>query len=804
MAKIYGALEVAQLEWFTDAGKPAASSYIYRVIYVSDLKQVMVSDGTNWVPFLNTSTNQTLNGNITFAGEQIFNGLHRLSVTTDSSSTGAITALNNVTPVIEFTAAVTSISGIVNSASGATVMLVNRTGGTIAVLDEDTGATAANRIRTGTGAQITLANNASVLLTYVGDSRWHVIGGSGSGTGGGALNYITNGSAEADTLGWATYADAAGAAPVDGTGGTANVTFTRTTTTPLIGTASFLLSKDAVNRQGQGASYDFTIDSAYRAKVLQIDFEYQVASGTFVAGTATTDSDITVWIYDKTNNLLIQPSTYKLLSNSSSLSTKFSATFQSASNSTSYRLIFHVSTTSANAYSLEVDNISVAPEQYIYGTPVTDWQDYTLTIGATTTAPTQGSGAVKSARWRRVGDSMQLSFTYSQTAAGSAGSGTYLFPLPSGFSVDTTKATVASTTIGTTATNLGIGWLSTTTSSNTSTAGVGGIYAYNSTNLVITGPSTAAGTLNPVSSTYIALSNTNIYYSINAIIPISGWSSSVQTSDQTDTRVVAAQYTSNGNQSLTGDVTNITFSTLNYDTHGAWNGTTFTAPVSGYYQFQGMVFTGSVNIDLWLWKNGVKTFIATQNRGVTTSIHGFSGSLFLNSADTVTLKSDTNATLSASTSNHYININRLSGPSAIAASETVAASYWLSSNQSLTGGTTTINFDSKEFDSHGAVTTGSNWRFIAPIQGTYLVTAILNQASGAATYAHIYKNGTIYKGIGVYGNTSAATLIGGGTPIRLNAGDYIELRCSVSMTLQGGVLGATSVSSNISITRVGN
>lgn len=47
--KIYSALEVAQLEWFTNAGKPAASAYPYRVIWVSDLKQVQVSDGSQWV-----------------------------------------------------------------------------------------------------------------------------------------------------------------------------------------------------------------------------------------------------------------------------------------------------------------------------------------------------------------------------------------------------------------------------------------------------------------------------------------------------------------------------------------------------------------------------------------------------------------------------------------------------------------------------------------------------------------------------------------------------------------------------------
>lgn len=46
--KLYSALEVAQLEWFTNAGKPAAAAYPYRVIYVTDRFQVQVSDGTNW------------------------------------------------------------------------------------------------------------------------------------------------------------------------------------------------------------------------------------------------------------------------------------------------------------------------------------------------------------------------------------------------------------------------------------------------------------------------------------------------------------------------------------------------------------------------------------------------------------------------------------------------------------------------------------------------------------------------------------------------------------------------------------
>lgn len=58
-------------------------------------------------------------------------------------------------------------------------------------------------------------------------------------------NFISNPSPVKDTTGWATYADAAGTAPVDGTGGSPTVTWTRTTSSPLSETASFLFTKDA-------------------------------------------------------------------------------------------------------------------------------------------------------------------------------------------------------------------------------------------------------------------------------------------------------------------------------------------------------------------------------------------------------------------------------------------------------------------------------------------------------------------------------------------------------------------------------
>lgn len=74
----------------------------------------------------------------------------------------------------------------------------------------------------------------------------------------------------------------------------------------------------------------------------------------------------------------------------------------------------------------------------------TDWVSYSPTIGATTTAPTV---TVTSAKWRRNGDMMKIML---YTAAFTTnGSGTYLFPLPTGYTIDTGKFGLSTIAVGT-------------------------------------------------------------------------------------------------------------------------------------------------------------------------------------------------------------------------------------------------------------------------------------------------------------------------------------------------------------------
>jgi len=70
-----------------------------------------------------------------------------------------------------------------------------------------------------------------------------------------------------------------------------------------------------------------------------------------------------------------------------------------------------------------------------------------LTVGAVTTAPAFGAGAVLQAYYRNWGKSVDLMWFLQQTAASaSAGSGFYLLPMPLGILIDTTLASLGLTT----------------------------------------------------------------------------------------------------------------------------------------------------------------------------------------------------------------------------------------------------------------------------------------------------------------------------------------------------------------------
>jgi len=68
---------------------------------------------------------------------------------------------------------------------------------------------------------------------------------------------------------------------------------------------------------------------------------------------------------------------------------------------------------------------------------VSDWEAYSLVIGATVTPPTKGTVVTDKAFFRTTNTACEIVYHYEQSAPGSDGSGDYLFPLPIGFGVNT-------------------------------------------------------------------------------------------------------------------------------------------------------------------------------------------------------------------------------------------------------------------------------------------------------------------------------------------------------------------------------
>lgn len=656
---------------------------------------------------------------------------------------------------------------------------------------------------------ITKKINPNANVKQRSDSDEQGSGSSGTSTSFG-INYVLNPGAETDTSGWATYANTAQSTPVNGTGGSPNVTYTRDLTNPLRGQASFLFSKDAANRQGQGVSYDFTIDSADKAKVLGFQFDYIVDSGSFNAGSVSTDSDVEMWVFDKTNNLLIPVTPFKLVSNSSVNPETFKGTFQTSNNSVSYRLILHVATTNASAWGLKLDNFLVGPQAIINAPSVSDEKVYPLVIGAVTTPPTLPSVVnYNQAIFRIVGDNIEIDWTYyaASLTGAAAGSGTYLFPLPPGYSADLSLVTANSNQdIGSHVGRFEFH------SSSQSKDFFGYVYLYDATHLAA-----VAFTDNFVpalvgSGSYAPTTDANSY-NIQARIPIAGLSSNTLTGNDADARVVAALIGLTTSQAV-GSGGTVKFDTVQFDTHAAYNTSNgiYTVPVSGKYK---VTVSGIANNpgSYYVVRNSVfdnahgSKFIVTIKAG---EIHNGSTSVDCVSGDTLEIRNDSSLTITGNNPfESYVCFEKLSGPALPLATETVAARYYqASATQSVPSGNLTstnlitVNFDTKDYDTHGAVSNpSSNWMFTAPRADWYELsvnTAVhfTTNGTGAATMlTRVLKNGVDIR----TQSLGLQTTIGGNSwdnsisdKIYLMAGDTLQ----VTVAQNTGISGNTSTTAS--------
>lgn len=576
-----------------------------------------------------------------------------------------------------------------------------------------------------------------------------VSGGGGSSSG--DENLVTNGSGESASVSIFTpYADAAGTRPVDGTGGTPNVTTALNSTNPINGLKDYTLIKDAANRQGQGWAATVSIPLAYRAKSLSVKIKYLVTSGTFVAGNngaSPADGDVIWYFYDITNSKLVEPSNIKMFSNSTTVSDMYEATVQFDSNCASVRLIAHVASTSASAYTLQIDDVTLTPNTFTFATPVTDWVAFTPT-GSWSTNTTYGGF------YRRNGSEMEYQMRAS--FSGAPGAAVALtFNLPSGHVIDNNKLsdTVAS-----------YGRLPFSTAQigfSSSSSGVSAILKYNSTTSVavysLVGNFAPVYNANVVTPTApVTLANLD-FVSISFKVPLVGMDSTLQISDNVDARLQFCSIGKTANQSVNNTTsTKLTFDVVTQDTHGAWSTSNnrFTVGSAGVFDVGGQIgwaanATGYRQISILV--NGTTSYILNQTTSAGAAdptTCGFSSPTpYLNAGDYFELYAYQNSggALNASFNLALVRIVKRASPQTIAASEKVNMRYTTTAGQSLATGDTTLAWPTKDYDTHSMLS--SNTTVTIKAAGVYAIHAVLHVPAGVSGLStqlfKLLKNGTI-------------------------------------------------------------
>jgi hypothetical protein len=324
---------------------------------------------------------------------------------------------------------------------------------------------------------------------------------------------------------------------------------------------------------------------------------------------------------------------------------------------------------------------------------------------------------------KRIGDRAYFEGTVNLTGAPTAT--TLTLNLPSGYVIDTSKLTNSNTraTYG-------------TVKIRDASPGIeysGQVAGNTSTSVDLTYE--AASSIAAISDTApITFANSDsVYFKFD--VPIVGWGASQIMSSDAATNVVAARATG-VSATVTGSMSDITWSTIASDTNGAMGAVNYTIPVPGYYSFDGSVFisgTAALNntTELELYNTTTSTSLATARYtygGAITS--GVSVPfLFKNinvpAGTQLKIRILSNITSPVVTGGgnayNYLQVSRASGPSQIMSSDSVSALYTGSPPTGTLGtGTAITVFGTKVKDTHNAYVAGS---YTVPVSGTYSISA---------------------------------------------------------------------------------
>lgn len=627
----------------------------------------------------------------------------------------------------------------------------------------------------------------------------------------GPKNYITYGNFENQlTTGWSlgtigtlTNGLPTGS-PTFGSGASGNLSIAIVTSNQLAGTTSLSYVSSAATTAGNMlASQAYTIDVEDQAKVLGFKFSYSAISNASNANwSGTSSNSFGVAVYDVTNSVFLGVAGAFNIVQSSGTGIA-TGTFQTGTTTASIRFIVYNVNATSGAITLYLDNFQMGPQVTMQAPAISDWNSYTPT--GSWVANTTYSG-----KYRRIGDSVEIQISLSLTGAPTATSLT--FNIPSNLTIDTTKLVLTSGAVPVFGQAAGVH----------SGTFYNFVVLYNTTSSVsVVYQSALTGSITAVNATSPITWASGDTVTVNCLVPIVGFSSNSVSSNDTDTRVIAFSATGTANTAFTTTPSIVQFNSINKDTAGAYSSGTYTVPVTGFYQINAALdnsttFAAGNGILLNVTRNGsnITSGYMRCESTVTSALTAaptVSATYLYNAGDTITITAAGISTSFTATSGiyTYCNINRISGPAVITATESVNALYNTAAGQSIANNSATqIVFGTKVIDSHN-VMNSSTGTYTVPVSGKYAVQMALYSATTAAAMTDfqliIYKNGSAYQGANFpKGGTSTTPGAGNvSTLVSCNAGDTLA---GYWLQTSGGSLAllANATFNWISIERVGN
>ena len=439
----------------------------------------------------------------------------------------------------------------------------------------------------------------------------------------------------------------------------------------------------------------------------------------------------------------------------------------------------------ANGGYMNWDDFSVGPQTAPMGPAILDWAQYPPTFTGF------GSPTAVSISYKRIGDTLYLrgAFTLGTTTSATAS-----MTLPAGLAVASTVGAnqVVGKANGSTYSTTYFSGLTVIASGGATTVNFGGEYSTGGGQNLLLG-----NTLLPSGSVV------NI---MEAIIPVTGWSSNSAMSSDTDTRVISAQAGCSTAFAYSATVP-INFDTVTVDRAGsittsptAWK---YTASVSGDYRVSTSLINGTGSISVFLYKNGssYRTLMSVTTSTVTSA----STTVTLNAGDYIDIRGASAATLLSGVTTNTISIERLSGPAVISATESVNGSYTDTSGRTVTTSFTNFTYNTLIKDTHSAF---NGTTLTIPVSGQYRFTAVWvsNSVTLSVTQyeaIQIKRNGTSILIGTVYGNGGAGVsyTVPAIVSYPCNAGDTIVVQAMSQVSTAATSLSAYNF---FSWERVGN